>query len=263
MIFILYLLTGIVAGILAGLLGVGGGLVVVPALAVLFTWTGMSPKVVMHLAVGTSLASIVFTASSSTWAHHRHGAVDWDLVVRMGPGIVAGVIAGALVADRLSGPALARVFGVFLLLVAWRMGVGRLPSPHRRPPASLALAGAGGIIGGISALVGIGGGTMSVPFLVWCNLPMRGAVATSAALGLPIAVTGALMFGVTGSGRSELPDWASGYVHWQALAGIVLTSVPFAPLGARLAHRLPTRTLRRVFALFLIVVAGGMLLAAR
>jgi len=254
-----YMGLGVFAGVLAGLLGVGGGLVIVPVLALLFLNAGMSPTVIMHLAIGTSLATIVFTSLSSVWAHHRHGAVRWELFLALLPGILLGALVGALLADRLPSDNLRIVFGVFELMVALQMGMDLRASPHRSLPGRLGMGMAGGIIGTVSALVGIGGGTMTVPFLQWCHVPMRQAVATSAACGLPIAVAGAIGFIATGWGESALPEASSGYLYWPAFLGIVSASILFAPLGARMAHRLPARQLKRFFALFLLLLALRML----
>jgi len=253
-----YLLLGAFAGTLAGLLGVGGGLVIVPVLAWTFRAGGFPPEALMHLAVGTSLATIIVTSVSSVLAHHRRGAVRWPVFVRLTPGVLAGALLGAVLADALASDSLRVFFGIFELMVAAQMGLGARPAPHRRLPGPAGMAVAGAAIGGVSALVGIGGGTMTVPFLAWCNVPVRNAVATSAAVGLPIAVAGAAGFVVMGLERST-PPWSLGYVYLPAFAAIVVTSALFAPLGARLAHSLPTGVLRRLFAIFLVVVGVRML----
>ncbi len=257
--FVLYLVLGALVGVLAGLLGVGGGLIIVPALAYAFAAFGLGPDLVMHVAVGTSLATIVITSIASVRAHHRRGAVLWSAFASLTPGIVLGALAGASLAGHLSGPALRTVFGLFALLVAAQMGFGLRPAPHRTLPGTVGMGIAGGIIGAVSAVVGIGGGSLTVPFLIWCNVQVRNAVATSSACGLPIAVAGASGFVATGWAHPDLPAWSTGYVYWPAFAGIVTTSTLFAGLGARLAHTLPTATLRRVFALFLIVVGMHLL----
>lgn len=251
---------GAFAGVLAGLFGVGGGLVIVPVLAFLFRQQGISPDVLMHLAVGTSLATIVLTSLSSVYAHHRRGAVQWRLVWQLSPGIILGALLGAALAERLPGEQLRTVFGVFELLVALQMGSGLKASPHRGLPQWPGMIIAGSLIGGISSIVGIGGGTMTVPFLQWCNVSMRQAVATSAACGLPIAMAGAIGFVINGWGKLSLPEFSSGFLYWPAFAGIVIASMLFAPLGARLAHALPAVQLKRIFALFLAFLGVRMLL---
>ena len=257
---IVYLLVGAFAGVLAGLLGVGGGLIIVPALALVFHQQGVADAVIMHLAIGTSLASIVLTSLSSMFAHHRRGAVHWSAFRGLTPGIVIGALAGAAVADRMPSHALRVFFGVFVLAVAAQIAFNLMASPHRQLPGKPGLAAAGGVIGAVSSIVGIGGGSLTVPFLVWCNLNIRQAVATSSACGFPIAVAGATGFVLAGWNTSGLPPYSSGYLYWPAQLGIAFASVAFAPLGARLAHTLPTGFLRKVFAVFLAVIGVRMLL---
>lgn len=254
-----YLLLGAFAGTLAGLLGVGGGLVIVPVLILLFQEQGFSSQVLVHLAIGTSLATIVFTSLSSVWAHHRRGAVLWLEFWQLTPGIVIGAFVGAVIARLIPAADLRMVFGIFELTVALQMGLNLRPDALRQLPSSPGMGLAGGVIGTISAVVGIGGGTMTVPFLVWCNVEMRKAVATSAACGLPIAIAGTIGFMATGWSEPRLPAMSSGYLYWPAFAGIVAASVLFAPVGARLAHALPGATLKKVFALFIGVLGIRML----
>lgn len=256
----LYLGVGAFAGVLAGLLGVGGGVVIVPALALSFGWLALPGDHLMQLAVGTSLATIVTTSLSSIRAHHKRGAVIWPVVAKITPGIVLGAILGALIADSISSEALRIVFGTFLLIASAHMLFGRPPAPHRDLPGSGGLVTAGGVIGSFSALVGIGGGTLTVPFLAWCNTEMKRAVATSAACGLPIAVAGSLSFVIAGLNETDLPDWSTGYLYWPGFVGIAAASALSAPLGARLAHSLPTATLKRVFAALLLAVGTRMLI---
>ncbi len=254
-----YLLLGVFAGTIAGLLGVGGGLIIVPMLVFIFTGSQFPPELVVHMAVGTSLASIIMTSISSTWAHHQHGAVIWVLFWRLVPGIIVGTFMGAILADLMKANALRIFFGVFELLVAMQMALDIKPSPYRQFPHQLGTGIAATGIGVVSAIVGIGGGTLTVPFLVWCNTSMHKAVATSAACGLPIAVAGTLAYSITGLNELNLPDGAVGYIYWPAFIGIVITSMLFAPLGARLAHRLPVGILKKVFAVLLVVLGVRML----
>lgn len=255
-----YLLVGGIAGLLAGLLGIGGGLIIVPALIWLYLANGVDPSVVVHLAVGTSLATIIITSISSIRAHHKRGAVRWHLVVRLAPGIVLGAWLGAVIADMLQTWWLQRVFACFVILVGVQMALGAKTEAHRNLPGLPGMSVAGGLIGMISAIVGIGGGSMTVPFLNWCSVNMREAVATSAACGLPIALAGTLGFIVAGWSESALPAGSTGYIYWPAFLGIVASSYLFAPLGAKLAHSLPLPALKRVFAVLLFVVGGKMLL---
>lgn len=256
--FAVFLFAGAVAGLLAGLLGVGGGLVIVPAVAFLLPALGVEPALVMHLAVGTSLASIVFTNLSSAWAHHRRGAVRWPEAGRLVAGIVPGALAGAVLASLLPQAWLARIFAVFAAVMGLYLLAGRRPAAHRSVPGAVALGGSGLVIGGISAIVGIGGGSLTAPLLMWCNVRAQEAVATAAACGLPLALAGAAGFVLTGWGRAGLPAGTLGFVHLPALAGIVAASVVTAPLGARMAHAVPAATLRRLFGLALLGIAAAM-----
>ncbi|MCP4407688.1 MAG: sulfite exporter TauE/SafE family protein [Gammaproteobacteria bacterium] len=259
-IYIYYVLFGTLAGFVAGLLGVGGGLIIVPLLAMSFAAQGFVDSVIMHLAVGTSLATIVFTSISSIWAHHRHGAVRWHEFMRLAPGIVTGAWMGAALANILPTTMLSTVFGVFELYVAIQMTLNIKPKPHRRLPEYLGMFGVGNVIGGVSAVVGVGGGTLTVPFLVWCNVSIREAIATSAACGLPIALSGSMGFVISGWSEYNLPVYSLGYLHLPALIGIVAASVVVAPLGAKWAHRLPAHRLKQVFAIVLYILAAYMLL---
>jgi len=256
-----YLAVGAVAGILAGLLGIGGGLVIVPMLVFCFSHQQFPHPIIMHLALGTSMASIVFTSVSSFWAHHKRGAVQWPVVRRISPGILAGTFLGSFVAARLSTNMLKGFFVLFLYYVALQMLTGKKPKASRTLPGTLGMTAAGGGIGVISSLVGIGGGTISVPFMVWCNLGLHQAIGTSAAIGFPIAISGALGYVVNGLAAPELPPYSLGYVSLPALAGIVLASIITAPMGVRLAHSLPVQQLKRLFALLLVAVATKMLIS--
>ncbi|MBU2953992.1 sulfite exporter TauE/SafE family protein [Marinobacter sp. F3R08] len=249
-----YLALGALAGTLAGLLGIGGGLIIVPVLIFTFGLQGINPEIIPHLAVGTSLATIVFTSVSSIRSHHKHRAVRWDLFRPMTLGIVAGALIGAWTASLLSGRALELVIGVFVMLVGLKMFFEVVPEPGRDVPGSAGLGVAGGGIGWVSAIFGIGGGTLTVPFLSWCNVRMQQAVGTSAACGLPIAVAGALGNIWTGWQDPALPELSAGFIYLPALIGIILTSVLFACVGANLAHRLNARLLKRTFSIMLLLV---------
>lgn len=256
---IAYLSLGAMAGLLAGLLGVGGGLVVVPVLLFLYLFQGFPAQHAMHLAVGSSLMTVVFTSVASAASHHHHGVVRWAAVAALVPGIVVGALLGAGLAELISGHALRSVFGLFELVVAAQLLLGFRPAPHRELPVGLPLAVTGAGIGALSALLGIGGGTLSVPFLLWCNVSMHQAVGTSAACGLPIALAGAAGFIATGWDEPGLPPWSSGYVYWPAVASVVAGSALFAPLGARLAHRMRVASLKRAFAGVLAIIGLRML----
>jgi uncharacterized membrane protein YfcA len=255
-----YLITGAVAGLMAGLLGIGGGLVIVPALALLFAGHGVMDAHLMHFAVGTSLAAIAPTALASSLAHHRRGSMHWPAVRALLPGILAGALGGAWLARQLSSPGLALFFGVFEILVALQLWLGKKPAAHRGLPGAAGMTVAGCMIGTVSALLGIGGATMTTPFLMWNGVDIRRAVGASAACGLPIALAGAAGFVIGGLSMSVQRDWATGFIYWPAVAGIVLSSIPLAPLGARLAHHLPELVLQRVFAMILLLVGVKMAL---
>ncbi len=253
------LLVGSIAGVLAGLLGVGGGLVIVPMLVFILPTQGVPHDSLMHLALGTSMASILFTSVSSFMAHHRRGAVRWDIVRRIVVGILIGTFLGAQVVSLLSTDFLKAFFVIFAYYVAVQMLANYKPKPSRQLPSRAGLLGAGGVIGLVSSFVGIGGGSLSVPFMVWCNIPMHTAIGTSAAIGFPIAVAGTAGYVVSGLAASNLPPLCLGYLYLPALIGIVGASVLTAPLGARLAHRLPVAGLKKVFAVLLIVMGTRLL----
>jgi uncharacterized membrane protein YfcA len=256
----LYLALGVLAGTMAGLFGIGGGLVIVPVLIFSFGLQGVSGDIAAHLAVGTSLATIVFTSISSIRSHHRHGSVCWGIFRPMTAGIVPGAVLGAWTASMLSGDTLELVIGVFVILVALEMLFGANPKPGRDVSGSVGLGSAGAGIGWASAIFGIGGGTLTVPYLNWCNVRMQQAVGTSAACGLPIAVAGALANIATGWQSPGLPKLSVGFIYLPAFIGIVLTSVLFARVGANLAHRLDAALLKKIFAIVLIVMGVRFLL---
>lgn len=255
---LLYLLTGAVTGVLSGLFGIGGGIVIVGMLAYLFTQMGFPEAHIMHMALGTSLATIMLTSISSARAHHHKGNVAWPIVRQLALPIVAGTLLGSVLAAQLHSNWLKLIFAIFLLAVATQLLLNLKPHPHRQLPVPWLNSLVGGFIGVISSLVGIGGGTVSVPYLVYCNIDLRRAIGTSSALGLPIAVAGAIGYAANGLGLN-LPPYSLGFIYLPAFAGIAVASVATAPLGARLAHRLPTDVLRRLFGGFLLILGGRML----
>jgi uncharacterized membrane protein YfcA len=250
-----YLGVGAVAGILAGLLGIGGGLIIVPMLVFCLTRQDIPQEFIMHIALGTSMASIIFTSVSSFWAHHRRGAVRWMVVRRIVPGILLGTFLGTCVAARMSTDFLKGFFVIFLYYVAIQMLINRKPKPSREVPGQAGMFGVGNVIGVVSSLVGIGGGTLSVPFMMWCNIAVHEAIGTSAAIGFPIAIAGTVGY------ISGLPEYSVGYVYLPALVGIACASVVTAPLGVYLAHSLPVDRLKRVFAVLLLAVGTRMLVS--
>jgi len=255
------MILGAVAGLLAGMLGIGGGLVIVPILTFMFAAQGFPHDHIVHMALGTSLASIIFTSLSSVLAHHRRSAVLWPVVFRITPGILAGSLLGTFIAARLSTNVLKGFFSIFLYFVATQMLIGIKPKPSRSTPQTPGMFAAGSFIGIFSSLAGIGGGTLSVPFLVWCNTVMQQAIGTSAAIGFPIAIAGASGFVLNGLNVPDLPNHCLGFIHLVSLACIVAASVLTAPLGARLAHRLPVNKLKKIFACLLYILATRMALS--
>jgi|SRR6266568_1426346 len=258
--WLLYLALGAVAGILAGLLGVGGGIVVVPMLTFIFTAQQMPAPIILHLALGTSLASIMFTSISSLRSHHKRGAVNWQVFRNVTPGILIGTLLGSWVAAQLSTGFLKGFFVLFLYYVAFQMLLNVKPKPSRQLPGAGGMFGVGSFIGGVSSLVGIGGGSMSVPFLVWCNVSLHNAIGTSAAIGFPIALAGAVGYVANGLAVKTLPAYSLGFVYLPALLGVAVVSIFTAPFGARLAHSLPVPQLKKFFAFLLILMGTKMLM---
>jgi len=254
-----YLALGALVGFFAGLLGVGGGGIMVPILTTMFAMQGFGHEHLVHMALGTSMAAIVITSISSLRAHHAHGAVRWDIVRGITPGVLIGTFAGTFVASRVPSAPLAVFFACFMAYVSLQMILNVKPKPSRELPGALGLAGVGGGIGIVSALVAIGGGSLSVPFMTWCNVKMQNAIGTSAAIGLPIALAGAAGYLINGWGGTGLPSWSVGYVYLPALVAISLVSTFTAPVGARLAHRLPVATLKKIFAAVLVLLSAKML----
>lgn len=256
----LYLAVGAISGTLAGLFGVGGGLVIVPALVYSLSAQKISPDILTHIAVGTSLATIVFTSINSSLAHYKHRAILWHLVRYITIGVIGGSVLGAITAAKIQGPALQKIIGIFALMMALQLLLNFKPKASRPLPSKKELAFAGAFIGWASAIFGVAGGSLTVPFLVWRSVSIQKAVATSAACGLPIALVGAISFAATGWQAEGLPAWSTGFIYWPALLGMASTSIFFARIGARLAHTLDPALLKRLFALMLIIVGINFLL---
>lgn len=259
--WLLYLLTGAVVGVLAGLLGIGGGVVIVPLLTFTFVAQQFPEVYILHLALGTSLATIIFTSISSFRAHHARGAVNWAAVKALAPGILLGTFLGTWVAAQLTSRFLSVFFVCFLYYVALQLLLNIRPSSTRTLPGAPGMFGVGGVIGGVSSLVGIGGGSLTVPFLNWCNQSIHTAVGTSAAVGLPIAVAGTLGYLLNGLAVADLPAGSIGFIYLPALFGVAVVSYFTAPFGVRLAHRLPVARLKKIFAVFLILMGTRMLIS--
>jgi uncharacterized membrane protein YfcA len=258
---LILLASGAVAGMFAGLLGIGGGIIIVPVLAMVFASQDVSIDVLMHVSIGTSLATIMITSLSSIRAHHKHQAIDWPVVRVISIGVFVGGLIGAAFAKLISGENLKLIFSIFMFLIAAQMYFGNEAKAHRRLPNKLGMIFAGTSIGTIASLMGVGGGSMSVPFLTWCNMNIRKAVATSSAIGFPIAVAGTIGFIVTGWSVSDRPVMSFGYVNFPAFISIVIASVLFAPVGAWVAHRISPIILKRIFASFLLILGIRMILS--
>jgi uncharacterized membrane protein YfcA len=257
--WMVYLIMGLFVGFFAGLLGIGGGLILVTLMVYLFTVQGFPADRLVHLALGTSICSIVFTSLSSLRAHHKHLAVRWDIVRTAIPGLVLGTLLGTLIADQLKSKYLAGFFIVFVYYSAVQMFADIKPKPTRQLPGAVPMSAVSVFIGVLSSLVGVGGGVMTIPLMSLCNVPMRQAIGTSAALGLPIAIAGTIGFIATGLGKDHLPAFSVGYVYLPALIGIVLGTFVTVPLGAKLTHRMPVTMLKKIFAVILFILATRML----
>lgn len=254
-----FLLLGAFTGLFAGLFGIGGGGIMVPVLTLLFTKLAFPAEHLVHMALATSMAAIVPTAIASLRAHHARQAVLWRLVFKMAPGILLGTFAGTFLASYLSAKPLAIFFACFMAVVALQMVLDRKPKPSRQIPNTAALSSVGAGIGGISALVAIGGGTLTVPFLTWCNVALPVAIGTSAAVGLPIAVSGAVGYLFNGWTVQHLPAHSLGFIYWPAVLAMASASFFSAPWGAKLAHSLPIPVLKKCFAVLLISLSAQML----
>jgi len=259
--FLAYFATGAVIGFFAGMLGIGGGMTMVPILAALFAAQALAPEHALHLALGTAMAGILFTSGSSVREHHRLGSVDWSIVKRLAPAMALGTLLSSYGSGWLPQGPLALAFALIVYAGATQIWLGRKPSATRGLPGTAGLWVVGLLIGAISGLVSAGGTFMSMPFMLWCGVPMRTAIGTGAALGLPVALMGTVGYMISGRHAGGLPDWSLGFVYLPALAAVVAASVITAPMGARAAHKMPVATLRRIFALVLYALATKMIVA--
>ena len=255
-----YLGLGAVVGFFAGLLGVGGGGIMVPLLTGLFVAQGFAHDHVVHIALATSMAAIIFTSISSAWSQHKRQAVLWPIVFQISPGIIVGTFASAYFVSFIPTQALAIVFAVFMALISLQMVLNKKSKPTRQLPKAAGMSFVGSVIGALSALIAIGGGSLSVPFLTWCNVPMKKAIATSSGIGFFIAVFAVIGYFVSGSQQQGLPSLSSGYIYWPAVFLISIVSVFTAPVGVKMAHKLPVPLLKKVFAILLMSLSIKMLL---
>lgn len=259
MYFLLYLLLGAFSGTMGGMLGIGGGVIIVPALIALFSWQNFPPDIVMVTAVGSSLGSIIFTSASAMRAQMKRDAVEWGIFRQWSLVVVLGGFCSGFIAQYLPPDLMKRGIAVFLLLVALIMLSQWLPKPERRLPGKFGTGVIGFLSGVASALAGIAGGNIIVPLLAFFNIPMQRAAATASALGLPIASVGALGYVIAGRDAVFTPDWSLGYVHLPAAVGIGVMAYLMAPVGVAISHKLPAKTLKRVFGGLLFIVALRML----
>ena len=252
----LYAMVGIFAGLSAGMLGLGGGLIIVPSLLMVFSWQAMPETQLMHFAVGTSLMTITVTSISSLYAHQKHGNINWQITRRLMPGLISGGLFGAYLATLLTSDLLQQIFAIYAFVMALRMWFPVSLSIKNGLLNKVTLQLAGAVIGSISALVGIGGGTLIVPYLVMAKQMMQRAIGTSAACGLPISIAAVAGYMIFGQPEQTINGvWQTGFIHWHAFWGIVSTSIVAAPLGALWAKRLPINRLRQLFSLVLLMVA--------
>lgn len=254
-----YALLALVSGLFAGMLGIGGGIIIVPILLYLFKLQHFPEAALMHMAVATSLTTIIFTSVSAGYAQYRRGALVWAQVLPLLPGIAIGALAGGILVDYLSSGVLRSIFGIFECVMAWYIGRDIHVAPHRSLPGGPALAVAGALVSALATILGIGGGSLLIPFLLWCNVGVRNAVAASSVSGFPIAFIGTITMVYTGWDGSGLPPGTVGYVYWPAALIISIVSLVSAPQGVRLAHALPVAVLRRILAVLLAIIGIRML----
>lgn len=257
--FFAYVMAGAFVGIFAGLLGIGGGMTLVPIIAALFAAQHFAPDHVVHMALATSMASIVFTSSASVRAHLKFDGVDFDIVKRMMPGIMMGGLFASMASAWIPQRHLALSFSAIVLFGATQILFNKKPKSARPLPSALPLFLVGVVIGVISGLVSAGGAFLTIPFMLWCGVPLKKTIGTGALMGIPLAVVGTIGYIISGWNIDNLPPYSAGFVSLIALLGIVCGSVVTAPIGAAWAQRMPVDALRRIFACLLYVLAGKML----
>ena len=255
---VVYLVVGVFVGLLAGLLGVGGGTVIVPILDITLPLQDIDFSVVHHMALATSMANIMFTSITSARSHSKRGTVRWDIVKAMTPGLLLGTLCGTFVVSSIPTVPLKIVFCVFLLYTAFQMILDVKPKSAHPLPGRVGLFLAGSFVGVVASFVGIGGGVIIIPFLTMCSVPMINAIGASAAMGFPIALAGTIGFIYNGWGHAALPDYSLGFVYLPALAGLVVASMLVTPYGVKLSHTLPIKTLKRCFGVVLLAMVARM-----
>ena len=256
---LMLLLCGGIAGFLAGLLGIGGGMILVPFMILVFNHLGFNQEVIVHMAIATGMATILFTTSSAIWAHHKHGSIDWKLVAALSPGMIfGGLIGGSELFEALKTSWLSLFFAIFIVYTSIQMMLNKKPKAGRDLPGSMGLFSFGGFAGALASLVGAGGAFITVPFMLWCNVKPHTAMATSSGLGLPIALASTLGYVYGSWGNPNLPEGSIGFVYLPAVACIVVVSIFTAPLGAKMARKLDVAQLKRVFGVVLFFLAAFM-----
>ena len=256
---LMLMLCGSISGFLAGLLGIGGGMILVPFMILVFNHLGFSQEVIVHMAIATGMCTILFTTSSAIWAHHKHGSIDWKLVAALSPGMIfGGLIGGSELFEALKTSWLSLFFAVFIVYTSIQMLLNKKPKAGRDLPGALGLFSFGGFAGALASLVGAGGAFITVPFMLWCNVKPHTAMATSSGLGLPVAAAATLGYMYGSWGNPNLPTGSMGFVYLPAVACIVVVSIFTAPFGAKLARKLDVAQLKRVFGVMLLLLAAFM-----
>jgi uncharacterized membrane protein YfcA len=262
---VIYLLLGAVVGTMSGMLGIGGGILIIPALSTIFAYLKIMPDaLIMHMAIGTSLAIVIMTSSSGLYAYHKRASVRWDIAKLIAPSLIAGVLIGVLIANSLSSHFLQIFFGIFLLILSLKFLIEKSKKEISQKPLSKKWMNAiAGLIGVLCSVLGLGGGVLLMPFLLHCQIEIRKAAGTSLACGMMVGIVATVSFMLSRSASTAMIPWSTGYIYWPAFLGISVASMLFAPVGASLAHRLPTAVLRKIFAVFLFMIAVDMLLRVK
>jgi len=256
---LMLMLCGSISGFLAGLLGIGGGMILVPFMILVFNHLGFNQEVIVHMAIATGMATILFTTSSAIWAHHKHGSIDWKLVASLSPGMIfGGLIGGSELFEALKTSWLSLFFAVFIVYTSIQMLLNKKPKAGRDLPGSVGLFSFGAFAGALASLVGAGGAFITVPFMLWCNVKPHTAMATSSGLGLPIALAATLGYVYGSWGNPNLPEGSIGFIYLPAVACIVIVSIFTAPFGAKMARKLDVAQLKRVFGIVLFFLAAFM-----
>jgi uncharacterized membrane protein YfcA len=253
------LLCGSISGFLAGLLGIGGGMILVPFMILVFNHLHFDQSVIVHMAIASGMATILFTTTSAIWAHHKHGSIDWGLVKMLSPGLVIGsLFGGSELFEALNTSWLSLFFAVFIVYTSIQMIANKKPQPGRELPGSAGLISFGMLAGALSSLLGAGGAFITVPFMLWCNVKPHVAMASSSGLGFPIAVAATIGYMYGSWNHPNLPSGSLGFVYVPAVACIVAVSIFTAPLGAKMARKLNIAQLKRIFGVMLFFLAAFM-----